>query len=165
MICGFRYTGAYPDGRPGSLSFSNTPRIAIFHSDGSNTARGFEITFRREPESGTTEPPTTVAPVEQLSKYLNHQMFRFEVIIQLTFSECGGVINITVDDATYVEYKADSYYSNDEFCIWTVESSTGWERATVTVESESFEECCDGIEVYHLSLTSSLNANINKIRL
>ena len=73
---------------------------------------------------------------------------------------------MTVNEATYVEYKADSYYDDDEFCIWTVESPTGWERATVTVESESFEECCDGIEVYYMSSAlSSSSVVLNKIRL
>lgn len=92
-------------------------------------------------------------------------MDHFEEIIQLIFSACGGIINVTVDEAIYVEYKADINYDNNEFCIWTLESPTRWGTAAVTAESSFFENCCDGIEVFYLTMTSTLDASFNKIRL
>ena len=64
MACLCRFSGAYPDGVAGWLSYANSPRIVIFTSDGSNTRQGFEITFRKELPS---------LPVEQLSKRSNQK--------------------------------------------------------------------------------------------
>ena len=88
MVYWRRFSGAYPDGVPGSLSYAYSPRIVTFTSDGSNTRDGFEITLRREAESGTT-----AAPVEQLGKYFSHNVFRFQMISQtVPFQSVGGLL-------------------------------------------------------------------------
>ena len=63
-----RYSGTFFSDIPGGLTYSSTPRIATFHSDGSTVKQGFRIAFSSEPESQTTEAP--LPPVQQLGKRL-----------------------------------------------------------------------------------------------
>ena len=51
-----RWSGSYPFGVEGSLSYSEYPRVALFASDGSNTGAGFEITYGGEVDTETTTP-------------------------------------------------------------------------------------------------------------
>ena len=94
IVYGYRYSGSYPDGVPGSQSYSINPRIAIFTSDSTIAGQGFEIRLRSELGSETTETPTTTSeplpPVEQLGKHL-WQKYRLINVVSRWFFKAYAV--------------------------------------------------------------------------
>lgn len=89
---------------------------------------------------------------------------------QIISAECGGIINIDYTSANpevfYVEYKLDTLYENNEFCVWTINSTVdSWEQLQVTLIEDGFEQGADGLDAYTLYFDSSASSTLSQCSL
>lgn len=93
-----------------------------------------------------------------------------KIMEHICIVDCGGVINIDYVSASpevfYVEYKLDTLYDDNEFCVWTI-NSTGsiWDTLEVTLIEEGFEQGRDGLDTYYLDFESTSSSTLGQCTL
>ena len=137
-----------------------------------------EVTTTTTVETTTTE---TAPPAQQLginldgmavletksSTTTSYVYISYQKIMSV---ECGGVVNLdyraTNPEVFYVEYKLDTIYESNEFCVWTI-SSTGdvWTDLEVNLVEDDFERAADGLDSYYLYFESSQTSRLEKCSL